>query len=137
MAGSPPSQTPQRGEDSQVTRDVEQLLAEFPKTAIHLSDTARPDDLVASLNERVPPEVTWDGPRGVRILRRQEQGREILLLANPSNADAEGQVTLPAPGEASLWNPETAEVEAIGNIAEGQGIPLKIPAQSARFLVVE
>ncbi len=137
LAGSLPRQTPDRGEDPQVTRDVEQLLAEFPKSAIHLTDTDRPDVLAASLNELVPPEVTWNGPRGVRLLRRQEQGREILLLANPSNADAEGQLTLPAAGEVALWNPETGVVKGMGNIAEGQGVPLKIPAQSARFVVVE
>lgn len=134
LVGSLPRQTPDRGDDAEVTGEVERLLAESPDRAKHFSDTG---ELVAWINERVPPEVVWSGPGTVRVLRRQEPGREILLLANSSHADAEGRLTLPAAGEGSVWDPETGTIEAVGSVAEGQEVALTVPGESARIVVVE
>ncbi len=137
VVGSLPAQTPTHGDDPQITRDVEQLLADFPESLIHLADSRQLETLIAWINKRVPPEVTWSGPGTVRLLRRQESKREILLIANPSNKDADGKLTVPMSGEASVWNPETGTIRAVGTVANGQEMPLLVPAQSARFVVVE
>lgn len=137
FAGSLPSQTPQRGTDPQITQDVKKLLADFPEIAVHLAEGTQRSELAAWINKRVPAEVAWKGPGTVRILRRQETEREILLVANPSSGDNEGQLTMPVGGEASVWNPETGEVQAIGAVSVGQKVSLQVPAQSARCMVVE
>ena len=138
FAGSLPSQTPQRGTDPQITQEVKRLLADFPESAVHLADGTQRSKLVAWINKQVPAQVAWKGPNTVRILRRQESPeREILLVANPSNDDNEGQLTMPVAGEASAWNPETGEIQPIGTVSVGQEVSLQIPAQSARLVVVE
>ena len=58
-------------------------------------------------------------------------------MANPSNQDAEGQLTVPIAGKASVWNPETGEIKPIDAVSVGQEVSLKVPAQSARIVVVE
>lgn len=137
FAGSLPSQTPQHGNDPQITQEMNILLADFPENAVHLSGGTQRSELAAWINKRVPAEIAWKGPDTVRILRRQEREREILLVANPSNGDNEGQLTMPVAGEASVWNPETGEIQEIGAVSVGQAVSLQIPAQSARFVVVE
>ena len=137
FVGNLPSQTPGAGHDPQVTQDVKSLLAEYPERAAHLADLAQQPDLVAWLAARVPPELAWKGPGSIRLLRRQEPGREILLLANPGSENAEGQLTSPTAGQASLWNPETGEVQPLGPVAAGQDVPLQLPAESAQVVVVE
>jgi glycosyl hydrolase family 106( putative alpha-L-rhamnosidase) len=137
FVGNLPSQTPQRGIDPQITGDVKRLLADFPEDAVHLADRAQRSELAAWIEGRVAAEVVWKGPHTVRILRRQEPEREVLLVVNPSNDDTEGQLTMPVAGEASVWNPETGEIQAIGAVSVEQEVPLRVPAQSARFVVVE
>ncbi len=137
FVGSLPSQSPGAGHDPQVTQDVKSLLAEYPERATHLADLAQQPGLVAWLAARVSPEISWKGPAGIRLLRRQEPGREILLLANPASEHAQGQLVSPAAGKASLWNPETGEIQPLGPVAAAQEVPLQIPAESARLLVIE
>jgi hypothetical protein len=81
--------------------------------------------------------VRWEGPTEVRLLHRQEPGRDLLLVANPSHRAAEGRVTAPCQGTASLWDPETGDVRMISPPAAGAAFSLTVPAESARFLVFE
>jgi hypothetical protein len=40
-------------------------------------------------------------------------------------------------GRASLWNPETGEVSETGPVAIHAAVPIAVPGESARFLVIE
>ena len=137
IVGCIPSQSPSRGEDPTMTRDVKRLLADFPETTIHLADKSQHSDLTGWIEKQVPAEVTWDGSHTVRILQRRESRREILLVANPSGKNAEGKLTSPIAGNASVWNPETGKVKTMGAVSVGQEVSLQVPAQSARLVVVE
>jgi len=137
LTGSLPRQTPSRGDDPRITEEVNKLLADFPRTTIHLANGVPRSELIAWINKRVPREIVWKGPSSVRVLRRQEPDRMILLVANPSSKDTEGRVTLPMAGEASVWNPETGEIQPIDTVSVGHEVSLQVPAQSARFVVVE
>ena len=137
FVGGLPSQSPDCGTDPHVMREANQLLVDFPEETIHLADEARRQELVAWIERQVPAEVCWTGPNTVRVLRRQEPEREIVLVANPSGEDASGKLTAPNAGDASVWDPETGEVRTIGAVSVGQGVSLRVPAQSARFVVVE
>jgi hypothetical protein len=137
FVGSLPCQTPDHGADPQMKRDVTQLLADFPETAIHLVAEVQRRELAGWIERQVPPEVRWTGPYTVRILRRQEPVRDILLVANPSSQDASGTLTVPIAGEASVWNPETGEVRMVGSVSGRPSVSIEVPAQSARFVVVK
>lgn len=137
FVGNLPSQTPVRGTESEITREVTGLLEAYPERAIHLADEGQRSELVTWINGRSLSDVSWNGPRTIRILRRQESGSEILLVANPSNQDADGTLTVPAAGEASVWDPETGEVEVMGAVSAGHEVALQVPAESARLVVVE
>ncbi|NQT16634.1 MAG: hypothetical protein HQ582_28000 [Planctomycetes bacterium] len=137
FVGSLPRQTPSRGDDAQITQEVNKLLAEFPQNTIHLADGAPRSELIAWINERVPPKIVWKGPSTVRVLRREEPDRMILLVANPSSKDTDGILTVPMAGEVSVWNPETGEIQTIDMVSVGHEVSLQVPAQSARSVVVE
>ena len=137
FVGSLPSQTPQQGESATVTQDAKELLASVPECTFHAARLDDFDDLVGWMVKKVPPSLHWNGPSCVRMMRRQEPGRDILLVANPSAEDAEGHLTTKFAGEVSLWNPETGVVDNLGWRISGQAIDLNIPADSARFIVFE
>ncbi len=137
FVGSLPCQTPSRGDDAEMTQAAKKLLADYPRNTSHLADASDCSEMIAWINKRVPAKVVWKGPNNVRILRRQEPDRVILLVANPSNKDTEGGLTVPLTGEASVWNPETGEILRIDTLSLGHEISLQVPAQSARFVVVE
>jgi len=62
----------------------------------------------------------------------------ILLVANPSRKDIEGTLTVPMAGEASVWNPETGGgIRTTDRASVGHEVSVQVPAQSARFVVVE
>ena len=113
FVGQLPCQSPERGDDAPLTRDVAQLLAAFPQRAVHLPGSNL-DELVTWINQRVPPQVSWDGPDTIRLLQRQEPGREILLLANPSSQAATGHLFVHGASRASIWDPETGTIGHAG-----------------------
>ena len=136
FVGSLPCQSPDRGADPQMTGEVKELLGEFPERTVRLADEGQRSELATWIERQVPAEVRWEGASAVRILRREEGGRCILLVANPSGQDVSGKLTVPVAGEASVWDPETGEVRANGVVGVGQAVSLKVPARSARCVVV-
>ena len=137
LVGSLPCQSPQIGDDPDRTSNVQKLLARFSSQTVHLADPADLSRLVPWIDRHVPPAVNWDGSSAVRMLRRREPGRDILLIANPSDKAASGHVTAPGAGEASQWDPETGMTQSLGRVTVGQAVALEIPAESARFLLIE
>ncbi len=137
FVGRLPSQSPERGEDPAVTRMAQALLGEFPQQAHHLADVADLSKLPAWIGQHLPAEVNWSGPEGVRLLHRREPQREIILVANPASTAADGVLTAPAAGRASVWNPEDGTIRDVGQIGKGTAIRLSVPGESAQFLVVE
>jgi hypothetical protein len=137
FVGSLPCQSPDRGDDPSLTEDVATVLRTFPQQTLHVSSEHACTDAVTWIDSRVPRLVRWEGPAEVRLLHRQEPGRDLLLVANPSQRAAEGRVTAPCQGTASLWDPETGDVRMISSPAAGAAFSLTVPAESARFLVFE
>lgn len=137
FVGSLPRQCPERGDDPQTRRRAESLLGEFPDRVVHLPEIDCSEELLAWITATAPAELSWDGPSGIRLLRRQEPDREIVLLANPGGDAAPGRLHVPCPGEASLWNPETGAIEVIGPVEVGQPLAVEVPPESARLVVIE
>ena len=97
-----------------------------------------PIPAVAVLDRRATSAaLRWNGPDTVRVLHRREPGREIVLVANPSQAVAAGQLIVPSAGLASQWNPETGDITEIGKLSAAEATPLTIPGESARVVVIE
>ena len=113
------------------------MLAAFPDQSWHENRNRSLRDVISWIDQRVPRLVRWEGPSDVRLLHRHEPGRELLLVANPGQNMAEGTLTAPCPGTASLWDLETGNVQVFGPVEQGAAIPLAVPAESARFVVVE
>jgi hypothetical protein len=59
------------------------------------------------------------------------------MIANPSMEDASGALICQFAGEASIWNPEDGTITGAGATDPGEKISLIVPANSARFLVLE
>ena len=85
----------------------------------------------------LPPVLEWHGSKGVRLAHQREAGRDIIMLANPSNSDAEGELVCALKGNASIWNPETGEIEQLGASPASVAIQISIPSDSARFVLFE
>jgi hypothetical protein len=132
-----PCQTPRRGDDAIVTREATTLLQNHARRALHLSSLPLLPELVTWINDRVPPLVGWNGPPTVRLLHRREPNRDIVLLANPSRIPADGQLTVPTAGTVFVGDPETGAARDLGPVGPGADIPLHVPAESARIVVVE
>jgi hypothetical protein len=137
FVGRLPCYSPERGADPQLTQEAETLLAEYPDQAVHVAGGLPLADMLAWIDRRVPARVRWQGPQEVRLLHRREPQRELLLLANPGPQVADGTLTSPAAGHASLWDCETGDVINRGSVDRATAVPLSVPARSARFLVVE
>jgi hypothetical protein len=137
LIGALPSQTPQNGVDATITEQARLLLANFPERTVRIAKADQMKMLLDWVNAHVPDSITWDGPDGVRLLQRREPGRTIVLLANPGKTPAEGRLRVTTAGEASLWNPETGDVNEIGPISINTAVPVAIPAESARFLAID
>jgi hypothetical protein len=137
LVGALPSQTPQNGMDANITGQARSLLSSFPERTVRITDAAQIKMLLDWLNTHAPGSIKWDGPEGVRLLQRREPGRTMVLLANPGKTQAEGRLTVPTVGRASLWNPETGEVSETGPVAIHAAVPIAVPGESARFLVIE
>lgn len=137
FVGSLPRQSPAKGDDPDITRACESLLREFPDRVAHHTKWTEPTSLADLLEQKLPASVRWSGADSVRLMRRSEAGREILLIANPGHADASGQLHLPVDGTVTLWDPESGKVEPATERAPNSDLPVHVPAQSARFVVVE
>lgn len=135
--GSLPSQSPDVGDDPHTTDMCKTLLAAHPDQVVHIADSRDLARLVPWIDERTPRLTRWDGPREVRLLHRYETGRDMLFLANPSTRAARGQLTTPAVGQASVWDPETGTIEPLGPVRAGDALPLDVPGESARIVIVE
>ena len=137
FTGALPFMTPAKGEDETIHQRAKYLLAAHGDRTRVVQDEALFEKTAEWMAQQVPPEIRWDGPAAIRLAHQRESEREIILLANPSEADAAGKFTCAFGGEASLWNPETGEVAALGKLKSGQAIDITIPADSARFVIFE
>ena len=137
FVGCLPHQTPRQGDDRSITTEVNSLLTSFPQHTLHVARGQAASSLVPWIDRHVPRQVRWAGPAGVRLLHRRESNRELVLVANPGKTVADGNLSAPAPGTASIWDPETGKSEAIGQVDKGASLSITVPAESARFLVVE
>lgn len=137
FVGSLPGQNPQKGQDVEMTRRAEALLASEADQVYHARRVQEMDELIAWMAAQVNPIVQWDGSRDMRLLHRREDKRDIFLLANPSPNDIEGEFSPDCNGKASLWDPGTGSVEILGKHHAGEAIQILVPAESASFVVVE
>ena len=137
FVGSLPSQNPERGEDAAMLQRAKTLLASAQGRTTHVAELEKLGELIDWMADRIPPALQWQGPSSVRILRRQEADRDVILVANPSAEDADGNLTTATSGAVSLWNPETGAVEEVAGHESGQPVTVHVPADSARFIVVE
>ncbi|NLX53741.1 MAG: hypothetical protein GXY58_01360 [Planctomycetaceae bacterium] len=135
--GTLPCQSPMHGDDSRVTEQVSALLAAYPAQTLHAQQPRALGDVITWIDQRVPRAVRWEGSSSVRLLHRQEPGRDSVLVANPGADSVAGTLTTPHSGNASIWDPETGDIQAIGAVEQGAAVALTVPSESARFLVVE
>ena len=84
-----------------------------------------------------PPVIRWNGPRALRLAHQREPGREIVLVANPNGAAVQGDLVCAFGGSVSVWNPETGEIREAGTRKRGEAVAVAVPADSARFVVLE
>jgi hypothetical protein len=100
-----------------------------------MPDLGKFEELMEWVMSEVPPNVMWEGPSTVRVTQRQDGDQSIIMVANPSAEDALGSLITNFPGEVSLWDAETGKVKAIDKRKNSNTIEVKVPANSARFLV--
>jgi hypothetical protein len=136
FVGSLPRHSAEDGEDPNVTRQANHLIGQFQGQTFHPDTLETLPTLIAWINERVPPQVVWSGNNSIRLLHRSEEDREIVLLANPSRNDANGLLTLPTTGRASVWDPETGRVHNIGPANDSRKVSLRVHAESAKFVIL-
>jgi len=137
ISGSLPSQTPESGEDPAITRAVKSLMAAHADQVRHIEKIVNFDEAIRWMNQRVRPALAWNGSPDIRVLRRREAEREIVLVANPSEQPVEGRLSLAAGGSVHVWDPETGETDSLGPRAAFEAIALSVPRESALIVTVE
>jgi len=137
FVGSLPSQSPQKGIDEEMTGRTMNLLEGAGDQAFHVSGPDGMASLIQWMEDRVSPVLQWSGDTGIRMLHRREKGRDIFLLANPGLKDCPGELHLEIGGRVSLWDAATGEIEDMGKFRSGEAVQLKVPAEAARFIVLE
>lgn len=140
LVGESPSQSTEKGADAEMTEKFDALFKEYPNQTWRFADVLEKDEqrFVGWLTGHVKPDALWNGSDTIRLLHRKEDGRDIVMLANASpGQDATGQLAVPAEGHASLWDPETGEIQSLGPCRKGQMFAVNVPKGSARFVVVE
>ena len=135
--GSLPFQNPETGVDPGMTSRTEALLSSWDDQIYHLPGIQKMDELIGWMEERVPPVVKWEGASAIRFLHRSEDVREIFLLANPGLENIAGGFSSRYKGQVSVWDPETGRIEDLGKFKAGENIQVRIPAESAKFLIIE
>ncbi len=133
--GSLPSQNPLLGEDASMMQEATELTASGSGRIRHMPDLGKFEELMEWVMKEIPSNVKWEGPSTVRITQRQDEDQSIIMVANPSAEDALGSLITNFQGEVSLWDAETGKVKAIDKRKNSNTIEVKVPANSARFLV--
>jgi hypothetical protein len=137
FVGSLPNQNPALGLDASLTLEAEALISSREGQVYHAADLKDMTELIAWMGDEVTPVLQWKGDPGLRMLHRRENERDIFLLANPGLTDAPGELSIQIGGQASKWNAEDGNIEPIGKLKPGEAIQLLVPAESARFVVIE
>jgi hypothetical protein len=137
FTGSLPSMNPAKGAVAAVRRRADILLASHADRARLVTDERRFGETVEWMAERVPPVLRWNGPAAVRVAHQREPGRDIILVANPGAAAAQGSLACAFGGSVSVWDPETGKIQDAGISRPGEAVVIAVPADSARFLVFE
>jgi hypothetical protein len=137
FVGSLPSQNPARGMDPEMNSRAVALLASAGERSYRAKTLGEMDSLIAWMGDRVSPVVQWNGASDIRLLHRREDNREIFLLANPGLSNIEGELTAEFRGKVSIWDPESGGIENLGKRNSGEAIQVLIPAESARFVMIE
>ena len=137
FTGSLPSMSPEKGKDAVMRERAEALLASHAGRTRFIEEERRFGETVKWMAKQVPPVIRWDGPDGVRLAHQREPGRNIILVANPSPAAAQGKLVCTFGGNVSIWNPETGEIRGTGKRKSGEAVSVAVPADSARFVVFE
>ncbi len=153
--GTLPEQTSEVGFDPQITERVQKSIDLHLDTICHIEQQGvqnvssrrsmediqvnrdKLDELVSWIETKNPADIDWNGPGGIRILRRDEPHRSIILVANPDKHEAVGTLSVSFSGESSIWNPETGEINPYGQVDKKTPISIHIPSESARFIVIE
>lgn len=153
--GTLPQMASETGLNSKITEHVQSSIDTHLNTTCHIeqlglrnitshrnkediqSNREKLDGLVSWIEAQIPAEIHWNGPDGIRILQRDEPHRSIILLANPDQNEASGTLTVSFHGECSIWNPETGEITPHGKLDAKTPISIRIPNESARFIVIE
>lgn len=135
FVGSLPHMNPVKGEDDKMLLAAKALLDQ--DNVRFVKDTTALPSLVNWIVKEVPPEIEWNGPDVVRLAHQRESMRDIIMIANPSMEDASGVMMCRLAGEASIWNPEDGSITEAGIKSPDEEISVSVPANSARFLVLE
>jgi hypothetical protein len=137
FVGSLPSQNPAKGMDAEMTARAEALLASMEDHSYHATSPEQLDKLIVWMGNIDSPAVQWDGAPDIRLLHRREDNREIFLLANPGLKNIEGTFSAEFRGMVSIWDPASGGIENLGKHKAGDAIQVLIPAESARFVMIE
>ena len=140
LVGQSPSHSTERGADAKITKQFDELFEKHPRQTWRVADVLEKDEkkFVDRMTRDVTPDALWKGSDTIRLLHRQEDARDIVMLANGSpKKDARGMLAVPAQGQASLWDPETGKIDLLGPCEKGHRFTVDVPKGSARFLVVE
>lgn len=137
FTGSLPFMSPAKGEDAAMRKRAETLMTSFADRTRFVEEEDRFGETVNWMAKRAPPVIRWNGPRTVRLAHQREPGREIVLVANPSDAAVQGDLACAFGGSVSIWNPESGEIRETGTRKRGEAVAVAVPADSARFVVLE
>jgi hypothetical protein len=120
-----------------MTQKAEALFTSGGDQMYHASHLSELSDLIAWMGRKVTPVLQWTGHPGVRMLHRRGDHRDIFLLANPGLVDAPGALSIQIEGQVSIWDAEDGSIEPLGKLRPGETLEMRIPAESARFVVFE
>jgi len=137
FTGSLPFMNPAKGEDAAMRKRAKALMTSHADRARFVEEEDRFGETVNWMAKRAPPVIRWNGPRAVRLAHQREPGREIVLVANPNGAAVQGDLVCAFGGSVSVWNPETGEIREAGTRKRGEAVAVAVPADSARFVVLE
>jgi hypothetical protein len=137
FVGSLPYQNPKKGLDDAMTDRIKAMLASSSEQSYHTASLKGMDELITWMEEQISPAIRWEGAQDIRVMHRQEEDRDIILLANPGLNDITGLLTCGFGGEVSLWDPETGLIESLGNYEANEEVMIRIPPETAQFLVIE
>ena len=83
------------------------------------------------------PGAAWSNPAPSGSWKQAQRDHNNTLPEFPGLKNIQGVLSAGIRGRVSLWDPETGSVENNGRHAAEDGIPIHIPAESARFVVIE